>query len=224
MANRIAIMGGEPYAEWIERGNVSSRRIATNDPKATRNAWRRVLRAPRRGRHAPRLQFNNEDEWCAQCGTPIDPDSGDHYSCDVFDCDAVLCDDCGSSLTCDGYYCPQHRRAKAFTDSKEPTRTRSETVTSSPSASIRTIRRLRGERDELQYHSRLGQGRVAGTQRGGIAVQYPRHVQTARLEAHRGIWRERGRTHPRSPHAEPVVLGATRTGGAPVPTAQHAPR
>lgn len=129
MANRIAIMGGEPYAEWIERDGKAQRLF-----KAYRDKWpesdaeclaigdefyvrqdgdgmRRVYNVG---------DFNNEDEWCAQCGTPIDPDSGDYYSCDVFDCDAVLCDDCGSSLTCDGYYCPQHRRAKAFTDSKEP--------------------------------------------------------------------------------------------------------
>lgn len=64
--------------------------------------------------------FEDEEAWCAQCGTPVDPDGGDYYCCDVFSCDAVLCDDCGGSLTCDGHYCPQHRRAKAFTDDKEP--------------------------------------------------------------------------------------------------------
>lgn len=57
---------------------------------------------------------------CAQCGTPIDPDGRDYYCCDVLDCDAVLCDYCGGSLTCDGYYCPRHRAAEAFTKSKEP--------------------------------------------------------------------------------------------------------
>lgn len=61
--------------------------------------------------------FNNEDEWCAQCGTPIDPDGGEYYCCD--DCDAVLCDHCGGSMTGD-HYCPRHRGAEAFLDAKEP--------------------------------------------------------------------------------------------------------
>lgn len=129
MANRIAIMGGEPYAEWIERDGRAQRLF-----KAYRDKWpendaeclaigdefyvRQDGDGMRRVYYVG--DFDNEDEWCAQCGTPIDPDSGDYYSCDVFDCDAVLCDDCGSGLACDGYYCPQHRRAKAFTDSKEP--------------------------------------------------------------------------------------------------------
>ncbi len=63
--------------------------------------------------------FDDEGEWCAQCGTPIDPDSGEYYSCDVYDCDAVLCDYCGCGMTCD-YYCPRHRGAEAFMDVKEP--------------------------------------------------------------------------------------------------------
>lgn len=129
MAERIAIMGGEPYAEWIKRDGQAQRLF-----KAYRDKWpendaeclaigdefyvRQDGGGMRRVYYVG--DFNNEDEWCAQCGTPIDPDSGDYYCCDVFDCDAVLCDDCGSNLTCDGYYCPQHRRAKAFTDSKEP--------------------------------------------------------------------------------------------------------
>ena len=50
---------------------------------------------------------------------PIDTDNGDYYSCDVWDCEAVLCDDCGCDLTCDGYYCPQHRGSETLMDSKE---------------------------------------------------------------------------------------------------------
>lgn len=129
MANRITIMGGEPYAEWIERDGNAQRLF-----KAYRDKWpdgdtqcvaigdefyvrfnngdgmRRVYSA---------ADYDNEDEWCAQCGTPIDPDSGEYYSCDVYDCCAVLCDYCGGGMVCD-YYCPRHRRAEAFMDAKEP--------------------------------------------------------------------------------------------------------
>lgn len=59
----------------------------------------------RRVRHVG--DFDDEGEWFAQCGTPIDPDGSD----DVFDRDAVPCDDCGGNLTCDGHHCPQHRGA-----------------------------------------------------------------------------------------------------------------
>lgn len=125
----ITIMGGEPYAEWIERDGNAQRLF-----KAYRDKWpdsdtqcaviggefyvrfgngdgmRRVYSA---------ADFEDEDEWCAQCGTPIDPDRDEYYCCDVFDCDAVLCENCGDSKTCD-YYCPRHRGAEAFKDTKEP--------------------------------------------------------------------------------------------------------
>lgn len=130
MANGITIMGGEPYAKWIERDGNAQRLY-----KAYRDKWpdgdaqcvaignefyvrfgngdgmRRVYGA---------AEFSDEDEWCAQCGTPIDLDGGEYYSCDVFGCDAVLCDHCGGSMTYDGYYCPRHRGAEAFMDAKEP--------------------------------------------------------------------------------------------------------
>lgn len=129
MADRIAIMGGERYAEWIGRDGQAQRLF-----KAYRDKWPEGAAEclaigdefyVRQGGDGMRRvhnvgDFDNEDEWCAQCGTPIDPDGGDYYGCDVSDCDAVLCDDCGGGLTCDGYYCPRHRGAKAFTDSKEP--------------------------------------------------------------------------------------------------------
>lgn len=130
MAERIAIMGGEQYAEWIKRDGQAQRLF-----KAYRSQWpegdtqcaaisdefyvrfdngdgmRRVCYAG---------DFDDEDEWCAQCGTPIDPDSGNYYCCDAFGCDAVLCDNCGGSLTCDGYYCPRHRGSETLADGKEP--------------------------------------------------------------------------------------------------------
>lgn len=127
MAERIAIMGGEPYAEWIERDGTAQRLY-----KAYRDEWpdggtqcvaignefyvrfndgmRRVYSVD---------DFSNEDEWCAQCGTPIDPDSGEYYSCDVFGCDAVLCENCGGGF-CGDYYCPRHRGNELLTDSMGP--------------------------------------------------------------------------------------------------------
>lgn len=129
MANRITIMGNEPYAEWIERDDKAQRLS-----KAYRDRWpdgdaqcvviggefyvrfsngdgmRRVYNVD---------DFDDEDEWCAQCGTPIDPDGDEYYSCDAYDCDAVLCEHCGGSMTGD-YYCPLHRGTEAFMDAKEP--------------------------------------------------------------------------------------------------------
>lgn len=129
MAERIAIMGGEPYAEWIGRDGQAQRLF-----KAYRDKWpdgdaqcvafgsefyvrfhdgdgmRRVYSVG---------YFNDEDEWCAQCGTPIDPDNGEYYRCDVFGCDAVLCEYCGGSMM-GYYYCPRHRCADAFMDTNDP--------------------------------------------------------------------------------------------------------
>lgn len=129
MADRITIMGNEPYAEWIERDGTAQRLykaysdkwpdgdtqcVAIGDEFYVRfnngGGMRRVYNVG---------DFDNEDEWCAQCGTPINTDSGEYYSCDVYGCDAVLCDYCGGSVTCD-YYCPRHRGAEAFMDTKEP--------------------------------------------------------------------------------------------------------
>jgi hypothetical protein len=130
MAERIAIMGGEQYAAWIERDDKAQRLF-----KAYRDRWPdgdaqcvaignefyvRFSDGDEMRRVYNTGDFEDEEAWCSQCGTPIDPDSDDYYSCDVYDCRAVLCDHCGGSLTCDGYYCPRHRGAEAFMDSKEP--------------------------------------------------------------------------------------------------------
>lgn len=130
MADRIAIMGGEQYADWIKRDGNAQRLFKTYRNKWPEGDARCMAMGSefyvrfRDGDGMRRVynvgDFNDEDEWCAQCGTPIDPDNGEYYSCDVYDCCAVLCDYCGGSLTCDGYYCPQHRGAEAFMDGKEP--------------------------------------------------------------------------------------------------------
>lgn len=129
MAERIAIMGGEPYADWIKRDGNPQRLF-----KAYRSKWsdgdaqcaaigdefyvrfndgdemRRVYNVG---------DFDDEGEWCAQCGTPIDTDGGEYYRCDAYECDAVLCERCGDSVTCD-HYCPAHRGNELLTDSMEP--------------------------------------------------------------------------------------------------------
>lgn len=129
MAERIAIMGGEPYAEWIERDGNAQRLfqaycdkwpdgdaqcVAFGDEFCVRfsngDGMRRVYNVG---------DFDDESEWCAQCGTPIDPAGLEYYSCDAYGCDAVLCKGCGDSVTCDRY-CPAHRGNELLTDAHEP--------------------------------------------------------------------------------------------------------
>lgn len=130
MAEGIAIMGGEPYAEWIGRdGNAQrlyeayrdrwpdgdARCVAFGDEFYVRfdngDGMRRVHNVD---------DLDDEDEWCAQCGAPIDPDGGEYYRCDACGCDAVLCDGCGGGSAYDGCHCPRHRGVEAFMDDKEP--------------------------------------------------------------------------------------------------------
>ena len=128
MADRIAIMGGEPYADWIERDGQAQRLF-----KAYRNKWPdgdaqcvaiggefyvRFSDGDEMRRVHNVGDFENEDEWCAQCGTPIDQDNGDYYSCEAYMCDAVLCGDCGDVR--DDNYCPRHRGNELLTDSMAP--------------------------------------------------------------------------------------------------------
>lgn len=95
--------------------NVYIRRIATNGPQRVaigREFYVRFNNGDGMRRVYNEGDFGNEDEWCAQCGTPIDPDGGEYYCCDAFGCDAVLCEYCGGSMTCN-YYCPLHRGKQA---------------------------------------------------------------------------------------------------------------
>lgn len=104
MAERIAIMGGEPYAQWIERDGNPQRLF-----KAYRSKWPDgdaqcvaignefyVLQDGDGMRRVYNVgDYDNEDEWCAQCGTPIDTDGSE-------------------------YYCPRHRGNELLTDSMAP--------------------------------------------------------------------------------------------------------
>lgn len=129
MAERVAILGGEPFSEWIKRDDQAQRLF-----KAYRDKWPdstaqcvaiggelyvRFNDGDKMRRVYSVSDFENEDEWCAQCGTPIDPNSGNYYGCDAYGCNAVLCDYCGGSMTCDGDYCPRHRGNDMFSESKE---------------------------------------------------------------------------------------------------------
>lgn len=129
MADRIAIMGGEPYVEWIKRDDDAQRLFKAYCDKwpdgdaqcvvIGRELYVRFNDGDGMRRVYNMCDFDDEGEWRAQCGTPIDPDGGEYYCCDVFGCDAVLCEYCGGSMTGD-YYCPRHRGAEQFMDAKEP--------------------------------------------------------------------------------------------------------
>ena len=126
MAERIAILGGESYAEWIERDGTAQRLfkaycdkwpdgtaqcVAIGDEFYVRfqnGEMRRVDSA---------ADFEDETAWCAQCGTPIDTAGSAYYCCDEYSCDAVLCEDCGGCGN--NYYCPCHRINEIFSDGKD---------------------------------------------------------------------------------------------------------
>lgn len=127
MAKRIAILGGEPFGEWIKREGQAQRLY-----KAYRAKWPDsdaacfvagddfyVRFRNEKMRHVDNVgDFNSEAEWCAQCGVPVDIDGGEYYCCDADGCDAVLCDYCGGGVTCD-YYCPRHRLSGMFSEGRD---------------------------------------------------------------------------------------------------------
>lgn len=132
--------------------------------------------------------FNNEDEWCAQCGTPIDPDSGEYYSCDVYDCRAVLCDHCGGSMTYDSYYCPRHRGAEAFMDTKEPEYTYPYAFVGGNRFTFGVEIELESELSDVFVEDVVNSDIIAGwnkdasLERNGVELQS--NVQTARIATH----------------------------------------
>lgn len=89
MAERIAIMGGGPYAERIERDGDAQRPFKAYRAKRPDGATRRAAvgggpyarfgngDGMRRVRNA--AGFEDEDAWRARCGTPINRDDGDHH-------------------------------------------------------------------------------------------------------------------------------------------------
>ena len=93
MANRIAIMGGEPYADWIERDGKAQRLF-----KAYCNQWPEgdtqcmaigdefyVRFENGEMRHVDYVgDFDDEAAWCAQCGAPIDPDGNEYPNAGVY--------------------------------------------------------------------------------------------------------------------------------------------
>lgn len=117
MADRIAILGGEPYTEWIGRSGTpqylfktycnrwpdgTAECVAIGDEFYIRTQdgeMRRVY---------DDTDFEDETAWCAQCGTPIDPSSV-YYDCEAYGCDAIICETCEGTSEGDRYYCPRHR-------------------------------------------------------------------------------------------------------------------
>lgn len=248
MAGRIAIMGNEPYAGWIERDDQAQRLFKAycykwpdGDAQCVAIGDEFYVRFDNgEMRHVHSLaDFDGEDEWCAQCGTPIDPDSSEYYFCDVFGCDAVLCENCGNSQECDGYYCPRHRGAEAFLDAKEPSYVYPYAFGGGNRFTYGVEIELESELSDDFAENVTNSDVIAGwdkdasLERNGVELQSNilNMFQTARIATdcggHPGVWRERWRAHPRGAHGQPMrkplVLGATWTGRGPMPTTQHAP-
>lgn len=249
MAERIAIIGGEPYADWIKRdGNAQHifKAYCNRWPDATTkcvviggefyvrfnngDGMRRVYNVG---------DFDNEDEWCSQCGTPIDPNGGEYYCCDVYDCDAVLCDNCGGSLTCDGYYCQRHRGAEAFMDAKEEEYVYPYAFVGGNQFTFGVEIELESELSddfvEAVTDSELiaGWDKDASLERNGVELQSNILNMSKLPDLQRiveGIpeYGENAGGHIHvAPHAKPMrkplVLGVAWTGRGPVPSTQHAP-
>lgn len=125
MADRIAIIGGQPYKEWIKHDGQAQRLYTAylrkwphgTTPCATVNNELYIRADNGMRRVHSQDQFDMEGEWCAQCGTPIDLDHGEYYTCDAYDCWAALCEQCGDNQAGDGHYCPKHQ--ETFTDTKQ---------------------------------------------------------------------------------------------------------
>lgn len=128
MADRIAILGGEPYGEWIKRDSQAQRLYREYCAKwpdgnaecfvAGEDFYVRLNNGKMRYVDSAD-DFDDEAAWCAQCGVPVDVDSGDYYICDADDCDAVPCKYCGGDMLGD-YYCPRHRGYDVLKYVKEP--------------------------------------------------------------------------------------------------------
>ena len=125
MADRIAILGGEPYADWIKRDGQAQRLYkaycdkwpdGTEPCVAMGNDFYVRFHDGEMRYVEYASEFDDETAWCAQCGTPIDCDRSEYYCCDSDYCDAVLCEDCAGPYS--NYYCPRHRTM--LSSGKEP--------------------------------------------------------------------------------------------------------
>lgn len=126
MAKRIAILGGGPYAEWINRSGIpqylfrtycnrwpegAAECVAIGDEfyiRTNDGEMRRVYED---------TDFEDKTAWCAQCGTPLAP-SSTYYDCEAYGCDAILCEECEGRQEV-GCYCPRHRGNAMLLTSKE---------------------------------------------------------------------------------------------------------
>lgn len=117
MAEKIAILGGEPYAEWIERSGTPQylfRAYRSRWPEGTAECvavgdefYIRTNDGEMR-RIYDDTDFEDETAWCAQCGTPLDT-SSTYYVCETYGCDAILCEICEGRSDGGHCYCPRHR-------------------------------------------------------------------------------------------------------------------
>ena len=116
MADRIAILGGEPYSKWVERDDTPQllfRTYCRKWPEGTAECvaigdefYIRTNDGEMR-RVYDDTDFEDEIAWCAQCGTPLDPSSA-YYNCEAYGCDAIICEACEGTSEGD-CYCPRHR-------------------------------------------------------------------------------------------------------------------
>lgn len=124
MADRIAILGGKPYTEWIECSGTPQylyRTYCNRWPEGTAEcaAIGDEFYVRAQGGEMHRVydgtDFEDETAWCAQCGTPLDS-SSTYYDCETYGCDAILCEECEGRV---GRYCPRHRGNAMLLTSKE---------------------------------------------------------------------------------------------------------
>lgn len=126
MADRIAILGGEPYTEWIDRNGTPQylfRTYRNRWPEGTAECvaigdefYVRTQNGEMR-RVYDGTDFEDETAWCARCGTPIDSSSV-YYDCVAYGCDAIICEPCEGTSEGDRY-CPRHRGNSLLMTSKE---------------------------------------------------------------------------------------------------------
>lgn len=126
MAERIAILGGEPYSKWVERDDTPQllfRTYCRKWPEGTAECvaigdefYIRTNDGEMR-RVYDDTDFEDETAWCAQCGAPLDPSSA-YYNCEAYGCDAIICEACEGTSEGD-CYCPRHRGNGMLLASKE---------------------------------------------------------------------------------------------------------